>query len=140
NEELTTVNAQLQVKMEEHQTASNDLMALLGSTDIAVLFLDTGLRIRRYTPALNDLIDLIPGDVGRPLMDLHRKFDDPNLDADARAVLQRLTPIDREVAAANGKHYARRVLPYRTVDDHIEGVVITFVDVSARKLAEQEVA
>src|SRR6185312_8175658 len=75
NEELTTVNSQLRAKMEEHQAASSDLASLLASTDIAVLFLDTGFRIRRYTPAIRDLVDLIAGDVGRPLAALARNFD-----------------------------------------------------------------
>src|SRR5205085_645663 len=97
NEELTTVNAQLTAKMEEHQNASNDLTALLTSTSIAVLFLDTGFRIRRYTPAMRELMDLIPSDVGRPLSDLRRKFEDPQLDTDVRAVLEKLVPVEREV-------------------------------------------
>ena len=140
NEELTTVNAQLQAKMEELQDASNDMAALLTSTTIAVLFLDTAFRIRRYTPATRELMDLIVSDVGRPLADLHRKFDDPDLDADVRAVLERLVPAEREVAAENGRTYARRALPYRTADNRIDGVVVTFVDVSDRKRAEDEVA
>ena len=140
NEELTTVNAQLQVKAEEHQSASNDLTALLTSTAIAVLFLDTSFRIRRHTPAVRELIDLIPSDVGRPLADLRRKFDDPNLDADVRVVLDKLVPVEREVMGLNGRHYARRALPYRTVDNRIDGVVVTFVDVTDRKRMEAEAA
>ncbi|QEH38719.1 Chemotaxis protein methyltransferase Cher2 [Aquisphaera giovannonii] len=136
NEELTTVNAQLRAKMEEHQAASSDLSSLLASTDIAVLFLDTGFRIRRYTPAVRDLLDLIPADVGRPLSALARRFEDPRLDDDAHAVLERLVPIEREVAGPGGRHFLRRVLPYRTTDNRIDGVVITFVDISARKRAE----
>ncbi|MDY3553519.1 PAS domain S-box protein [Gemmata sp. JC717] len=140
NEELRTVNAQLRAKMEEHQAASSDLTSLLTSTDIAVLFLDTRFRIRRFTPAVRDLLDLIPGDIGRPLTALARKFDDPHLDDDCRAVLERLVPVAREVAAAAGRHYLRRVLPYRTVDDRIDGLVVTFVDVTERKRAEDALA
>jgi PAS domain S-box-containing protein len=141
NEELTTVNAQLRAKMEEHQAASSDLSSLLTSTDIAVLFLDTGFRIRRYTPAFRDLVDLIAADVGRPLAALARKFDDPHLDADARAVLERLVPVEREVTATGGdRHYLRRVLPYRTTDNRIDGVVVTFVDITGRKTAERALA
>ncbi len=136
NEELTTLNAQLRAKMEEHQAASSDLASLLTSTDIAVLFLDTALRIRRYTPAVRDLVDLIAGDVGRPLSAMARRFDDPRLDDDARAVLERLVPVEREVAGADGRHFLRRALPYRTTDNRIDGVVVTFVDISARKRAE----
>ena len=138
NEELTTLNAQLQAKMEEYQDARNDLTALLTSTEIAVLFLDTDFRIRRFTPAVRELLDLIPGDLGRPLADLHRKFDDPHLIDDVRAVLDRLVPAEREVPAANGRHYARRALPYRTADQRIDGVVVTFFDVTDRKRAERE--
>jgi PAS domain S-box-containing protein len=137
NEELTTVNAQLRAKMEEHRAASNDLASLLASTDIAVLFLDPGLRIRRYTPAVRDLVDMIAGDIGRPLGALARRFEDPNLDDDTRAVLDRLIPVEREVAGVDGRHYLRRVTPYRTTDNRIDGVVIAFVDISARKRAEE---
>ncbi len=137
NEELTTVNAQLRAKVEEHLAASSDLASLLSSTDIAVLFLDTAFRIRRYTPAVRGLLDLIASDVGRPLAALARRFDDPHLDDDARAVLERLVPIEREVAAADGRYFLRRVLPYRTADNRIDGLVVTFVDISARKTAEE---
>ncbi|MCE9566059.1 MAG: PAS domain-containing protein [Planctomycetes bacterium] len=136
NEELTTVNGQLRGKMDEYAAASSDLTSLLASTDIAVLFLDTAFRIRRFTPAVRDLVDLIVGDVGRPLSALARKFDDPRLDDDTRAVLERLSPIEREVAAADGRHYLRRVTPYRTTDNRIDGVVVTFVDITARLRTE----
>lgn len=137
NEELTTVNSQLRAKVEEHQATGNDLASLLSSTDIAVLFLDTQFRIRRYTPPFRDLMDVLSVDVGRPLSALARRFDDPDLDADARAVLERLVPIEREVAGAEGRHFLRRVLPYRTADNRIDGVVITFVDITARRRAEE---
>lgn len=137
NEELVTVNAQLRSKVEEHQATSSDLATLLTSTDIAVLFLDPDLRIRRYTPAARDLIDLIAGDVGRPLASLARKFDDPHLDEDCRAVLERLVPAEREVPGENNRHYLRRVHPYRTADNRIDGVVITLIDVSIQKQAEK---
>ena len=137
NEELTTVNAQLRAKVEEQQATSSDLASLLASTDIAVLFLDTAFRIRRYTPAIRDLVDLITSDVGRPLTALARRFDDPHLDDDAVAVLERLVPVEREVGGPAGRHFLRRVLPYRTMDNRIDGVVITFVDITARKRAEQ---
>jgi two-component system CheB/CheR fusion protein len=136
NEELTTVNAQLQAKMDELQAATNDLTSLLSSTSIAVIFLDTGFRIRRFTPAVAELIDLIGADVGRPLVDMNRKFDDPALLDDAQAVLAKLVPAEREVSGVTGRTYVRRVLPYRTTDNRIDGVVITFVDISARKAAE----
>ncbi|MDB5324773.1 MAG: domain S-box, partial [Phycisphaerales bacterium] len=136
NEELSTVNAQLTSKMEELERITNDLSSLLSSTDIAVLFLDTQLRIRRFTPAMKYLIDLIPSDAGRPLSDMAHKFRDPQLPADAESVLEKLVPIEREVVADGGQWYARRVLPYRTTDNRIEGVVVTFVDITARRAAE----
>ncbi|HEX4609806.1 MAG TPA: chemotaxis protein CheB [Urbifossiella sp.] len=136
NEELVTVNAQLQAKMGELEATANDLGSLLTSTDIAVLFLDPKFRIRRYTPAVKDLLDLIPSDAGRPLADLRRKFSDPDLLADARRVLDRLVPVERAVESESGKAYLRRVLPYRTQDDRIDGVVVAFVDVTPLKRAE----
>jgi len=139
NEELTTVNAQLQAKMAELEATSNDLSCLLTSTDIAVLFLDPRFRIRRYTPAVSDLLDLIPSDAGRPLTDLRRKFADPHLEADAQAVHDRLIPVEREVTSDTGRLYLRRVLPYRTTDNRIDGVVIAFVDITQRRRAEEAV-
>jgi len=135
NEELLTVNSQLHVKMDELQRTSDDLRSLLANTDIAVIFLDSQLRIRRYTPAARRLLELIGSDVGRPLSDLAKKFVDPDLIDDARAVLEKLVPIEREVGANDERWYARRILPYRAGEDRIEGVVITFVDVSERKAA-----
>ena len=145
NEELTTVNAQLQAKNDELQATGNDLSSLLASTDIAVIFLDPRLRIRRFTPAVRDLLGLISSDVGRPLSDLHRKFEDPKLLDDARAVLERLVPLEAEVRAPASarvpeRWYQRRVTPYRTSDDRIDGIVITFVDVTDRKRVELELA
>ncbi|WP_254509389.1 chemotaxis protein CheB [Anatilimnocola floriformis] len=137
NEELTTVNAQLQTKIEEHEAARNDLASLLTSTDIAVLFLDARFRIRRFTPTAKDLVELIATDIGRPLNDLSRKFHDPELLTQAETVLQTLIPIEREIDGGNGRWYLRRILPYRTADNRIDGVVITFVNISDRKQAEE---
>jgi two-component system CheB/CheR fusion protein len=136
NEELSTVNAQLQAKMEEHQAAHNDLSSLLTSTDLAVLFLDTTYRIRRYTPQVLELMDLISTDIGRPLNDLAKKFTDPDLTADVNLVLTRLLPIEREVQNLARGWFLRRITPYRTSDNRIDGVVITFVDITARRQAE----
>ena len=137
NEELATVNAQLRAKMEELERTSSDLASLLSSTAIATIFLDTQYRIRRFTPPALELLELIPGDVGRPMDDLARKFDDPDLMGDARAVLDKLVPVEREVAGEGGRWFLRKVLPYRTLDNRINGVVITFVDVTHRRAAEQ---
>jgi two-component system CheB/CheR fusion protein len=139
NEELTTVNSQLQTKIAQLEATTNDLANLLSSTDIAVVFLDSDFRVRRFTPAVSDLLELIESDIGRRITDLAQKFTDDNLLADARSVLQRLVPVEREVRSHSGRWYLRRTLPYRTAENRIEGVVITFVDVGARKRAEQEI-
>jgi two-component system CheB/CheR fusion protein len=137
NEELTTLNAQLQAKMEEHQIANDDLSALLSSTDIAVIFLDTHFRIRRFTPAARSVVQMIPSDIGRPLNDLASKIADPNLIQQARLVLERLTPIEDEILRDDGSWYQRRILPYRTTDNRIEGVVLVFMEITERKRAEE---
>src|SRR5262249_8474473 len=106
-------------------------------TDIAVIFLDTAYRIRRYTPAAKALLDLIGTDVGRPLSHLAKKFTDAELMDDAVRVLDKLVPIGREISAESGRWYLRRILPYRTTDDRIEGVVLTFVDITTRRQTDQ---
>lgn len=137
NEELSTVNTQLHAKIEEHQAAHNDLASLLTSTNIAVLFLDTHFRIRRYTPEVRELFEMIASDVGRPLSDLAKKFTDPTLETDAEKVLTSLAPSEREVEAEHGRWFLRRLTPYRTADNRIDGVVVSFVDISARLKAER---
>jgi two-component system, chemotaxis family, CheB/CheR fusion protein len=134
NEELNTVNAQLQSKIEEVERTNNDLDNLLTSTNIATVFLDGQLRIRRFTAAATRLFTLIPSDIGRPLADITQTFTDPALLTDVAAVLKTLAPRQAEVAAREGRWYMRQVLPYRTQDDRIEGVVITFSDVAAETL------
>jgi two-component system CheB/CheR fusion protein len=136
NEELTTVNSQLQAKVEELEATTSDLRNLLDSTDIAVVFLDTSLRIRRFTPAMNDLLELIPSDIGRPIMHLARKFEGADIFDTAATVLTRLIPTESEVRSHSGRWYACRALPYRTTDNRIDGVVLTFVDVTQRKRAD----
>jgi two-component system CheB/CheR fusion protein len=136
NEELTALNGQLQETLDRHRIVANDLENILNSADVATLFLDEHLNIRFFTPALKPLFSIIASDIGRPLDDLAHRFADRNLLADARAVLANLLPVTREVEAEGGTWYTRRVLPYRTKDNRIEGVVITFVDVTLRKQAE----
>jgi two-component system, chemotaxis family, CheB/CheR fusion protein len=139
NKELSTVNSQLQAKMEENQAVTNDLASLLTSTDIAVLFLDTRFRIRRFTPQVKDLLDVIATDVGRPLSDLARKFEDPDLLKEAATVLERLVPSEREIQVEGGRFFVRRLTPYRTTDNRIDGVVVTFMETTARYRAEEAV-
>ena len=139
NEELVTVNAQLQTKLLELEALTNDLDNLLSSTNIAVVFLDTQLRVRRFTPAISDLLELLPADIGRPLAHLAQKFSDGDLIADATAVLARLAPLEAEALSHSGRWYLRRTLPYRTDDNRIGGIVVTFVEITARKHAQQAV-
>ena len=133
NEELTALNSQLQETLERQRTTSDDLQNVLYSTDVATLFLDTSLKIRFFTPATKSLFSVIPGDVGRPLADLNSLSADTALADDARAVLKCLQPIDREIEALDGVWFMRRILPYRTHDNRVEGVVITFTDITERK-------
>ncbi len=133
NEELTALNGQLQETLERQRTTSDDLQNILYSTDVATLFLDTNLNIRFFTPATRLLFNVIPGDVGRPLADLHSLSADSLLAADANTVLQNRSFIEREIETQSGVWFLRRILPYRTHDDSVEGVVITFTDVTERK-------
>jgi two-component system CheB/CheR fusion protein len=139
NEELATVNSQLQEKVLELEGMTNDLHNLLSSTDIAVVFLDLQLRVKGFTPAINDLLELIAADIGRPLAHLAQKFTDAHVIEDAHRVIAKLVPLEAEVRSQSGRWYMRRTLPYRTEDHRIAGVVITFIDISARKRAEQAI-
>jgi two-component system CheB/CheR fusion protein len=136
NEELKTVNAQLEAKADELEATTNDLRSLLASTNIAVVFLDTQFRIRQFTPAIRELIDVISSDIGRPLKDLAKKFQDVTLMADCQKVLETLVPLDSEIVSENGQHFVRRVHPYRTTDNRITGVVVTFVNSTRHKSVE----
>ena len=133
NEELTALNSQLQETLERQRTTSNDLQNILYSTDVATIFLDTDLNIRFFTPATKALFSVIPSDVGRPLADLSSLAADSALLADARTVLRTHAPIEREIEAQSGAWYIRRILPYRTQDNGVEGVVITFADITERR-------
>jgi two-component system, chemotaxis family, CheB/CheR fusion protein len=139
NEELVTVNTQLQGKVLELEGLNDDLDNLLSNTHIAVVFLDTELKVRRFTPAIDDLLGLIAADIGRPVAHLAQKFSGDELTVDAGKVLAKLVPLESEVRSHSGRWYLRRTLPYRTEDDRIAGVVVTFVDISARKQAEQSI-
>jgi two-component system CheB/CheR fusion protein len=136
NEELTALNGQLQETLERQRTLSNDLQNILYSTDIATLFLDANLDIRFFTPSTRAIFSVIPGDIGRPLADLRSLAVDTTLLGDARTILQSAQPIEREIEAQSGAWYIRRVSPYRDHDNRMEGVVITFTDITGRKRAE----
>jgi two-component system CheB/CheR fusion protein len=136
NEELQTVNSELKLKLETVSRANSDLQNLMAAMDFGTLFLDPGLRIKRFTPRLADLFSITPGDVGRPITDFTHQLDYDGLVDDARSVLDDLTPIEREIRSRDGGWYLVRVRPYRTVDDKIDGVVTTFIDVTERRRME----
>ena len=132
NEELTALNSQLQETLDRQRLTSDDLQNVLYSTNVGTLFLDKDLKIRFYTPAILVLFAVIPSDVGRPLADLRAVVPDPQLLADARSVVADEILIEREVVAPDG-YFLRRVLPYRARDGRVEGVVITFADITEAK-------
>lgn len=133
NEELTALNGQLQETLERHRTTANDLQNVLYSTDVATLFLDLDLNIRFFTPAARAIFRVIPSDVGRPLADLAAVSRDDDLDADARAVLATSEPIKRRIFGTGDRWFMRRIQPYRTEGGQVEGVVITYVDITEQK-------
>lgn len=136
NEELRALNSQLQEAVDRQRKTSNDLQNVLNSSEIATVFLDRDLNIRFLTPAAKQSFGLLSSDVGRPLANLSLSVTDLKILDDARLVLSNLTPLHREITTADGACYMCRVMPYRTDDDHIEGVVITFNDVSEMKAVE----
>ncbi len=138
NEELTTVNSQLNEKLAELTASNNDLANLLAATEIATVFLDSQLRIKRFTPRATELLNLIPADLGRPISHITKNFDGKELAAESEKMLKDLSPTEREVQTRDGRWHTMRILPYRTLDDRIDGVVITFSDVTRLKHAEQQ--
>ena len=140
NEELTALNGQLQETLDRQRTTSNDLQNVLYSTDVATIFLDAQLNIRFFTPATKSLFHVIATDVGRPLDDLKDAAKDDALLPDARAVLEGSGFRENEVKTADGHWYIRRVLPYRTGESGVDGVVITFNDITGRRQAADALA
>jgi two-component system, chemotaxis family, CheB/CheR fusion protein len=136
NEELQTVNSELKLKLEGISRAHSDLQNLMAATEIGALFLDSGLRIKRFTERVTELFSITPADEGRPITDFAHRLEYEDLDKDARAVLTDLAPVRREIRSRDGRWYDMRVRPYRTVNDKIDGVVITFVDISQRRQVE----
>ncbi|MEY4569596.1 MAG: protein glutamate methylesterase CheB and methyltransferase CheR [Verrucomicrobiota bacterium] len=136
NEEMQTVNSELQSKIEELSRSNNDMKNLLNSTDIATLFLDKNLLVRRFTTEASKIINLIPGDIGRPITDLSSDLIYPALPADAHDVLRKLGSSEKPISISDGRWFTVRIMPYRTLDDRIDGVVITFWDISIAKALE----
>jgi two-component system, chemotaxis family, CheB/CheR fusion protein len=136
NEELITLNQELKEKIKEAAAVNADLQNVMRSTEIGIIFLDYALQIRRYTPRAQELWNVIPSDIGRPFAHLTHKLDYGQLSQDAVEVLRTLQVVEREVRGTmNGRAYLARIAPYRTMDDHIEGIVISFLDVTELKSA-----
>jgi chemotaxis methyl-accepting protein methylase len=138
NEELQTVNTELQAKVDELSRSNNDMKNLLNSTDIATLFLDKNLNVRRFTSPATKIIKLIPGDVGRPITDLASDLLYPELATDAREVLRKLGFVEKSINTGDRRWFMVRIMPYRTLDDRIDGVVITFADITVAKILEAQ--
>lgn len=138
NEELQTVNAELQAKVEDYSRVNNDMKNLLNSTEIATLFLDKDLNIRRFTLAATKIFKLIKSDVGRPFTDQTSDLNYPGLADDALDVLRTLVFIQKEIPARDGRWFLVRIMPYRTYDDRIDGLVITFINFSEHKRLEEK--
>jgi chemotaxis methyl-accepting protein methylase len=136
NEELQTVNIELQSKVDDLSWASNDMKNLLNSTDMATIFLDSMLHVRRFTTQATRLFKLIPGDVGRPLSDISTDLVYPGLPNDAEEVLRTLAFSEREITTGDGRWFQVKIMPYRTMENVIDGVVITFNDISRAKNLE----
>jgi len=137
NEELEATNRVLKGKLAELRDANSMLENLMASTHIATLFLDNDLRIRRFTPQTTRLFNIRTDDVGRPISDFTQRFDYDDLLGDAREVLRELDTVKREIRQNDEHWFLVRIRPYRTVEDRIEGVVITFVEITDRKQAER---
>ncbi|MDT8406959.1 MAG: chemotaxis protein CheB [Methylococcales bacterium] len=138
NEELQTVNAELQIKIDDLSQVSNDMSNLLNSMEIATVFLDNALNIRRFTSHISRLFKLIAADVGRPLSDIVTDLDYPELHQDALEVLTTLLFVEKQVKTRDERWFKVRIMPYRTQDNLIDGVVITFIDISETKKLEAE--
>ena len=138
NEELQTVNQELQAKVDDLTRANNDMKNLLDSTEIATVFLDQELRVGRFTVPATAIINLIPTDAGRPITDITTNLRYPELAADAREVMRTLVFSEKAVATSDGRWFLVRIMPYRTLDNRIDGVVITFVDITESKAIEAE--
>ena len=136
NEELVTVNAELQAKIEQLAGMQNDMRNLLDSVNVGTVFLDTHLAVRRFTREATKLFRLVPTDLGRPLLDIKTDLEGVDLILAAQGVLDSLLPWEREVRSSGGSSYLVRIQPYRTLENVIDGVVMTFTDITARATAE----
>lgn len=138
NEELLTVNFELKTKVEETDKINDYLTNLIASTDIATVFVDSNLRIKWFTPRATEIFSMLPVDTGRSLLDITHRLDYENLAADAAQVFGSLSMIEREVSSSDNRWYIARLLPYRSSENHIDGTVLTFIDITKRRAAEEE--
>ena len=138
NEELQTVNNDMKNKLDEISRAHQELENLMGATDVGTLFLDREMRIQRFTAGVNEIINIMPSDRGRPIGHLTHKLKYHNFTEDAEQVLRQLVPLEREIQTGNDDWYLLRFRPYRTTQDRIEGVVITFINITALKESEEQ--
>ncbi len=138
NEELSTVNNQLQEKLDEIEAANDDMANVLTSADIATLYLAADHTIRRFSTPANRVFRLISADIGRPIEDIRSRIDDPALPGDVDAVLRTLTPREQKVRTDDGYWYLRRINPYRTADNRIEGVVVSYTEITALQRVEED--
>ncbi len=140
NEETIAVNQELQAKIEEVSRVNTNLQNLMASTDIPTIFLDRSLRINLYTPRTSELFNILKADIGRPFHHLSHRLEYEQLNTDAHHVLKELHTFERELHSKDGKWYIARIFPYRTLEDKIDGVIMTFVDVTTLKEAEENLA
>jgi two-component system CheB/CheR fusion protein len=136
NEELHTVNGELKSKLVAISTAHDDLLNLMAATEIGTLFLDPELRIKLFTPTIATVFNITEADIGRSISDFTHRLIYDDMEKDARSVLETLVPKESEVATKNGRWLMMRLRPYRTVDDRIDGVVLTLFDITSRRTAE----
>jgi two-component system CheB/CheR fusion protein len=139
NEELVTVNFELKMKVEERGRINDDMQNLIASSEIATVFVDRGMHVKRYTPHANNLFNLIATDLGRSLFDITSRLDYPQLAEDTAAAFKELRTSERHVTSVDGRHYLARILPYRTAEDKIEGAILNFFDITDLTAAEERV-
>ena len=138
NEELNTVNEELHSRNEELTRVNSDLVNLLGSVDIPIVIVGSGLEIRRYTPKAEQLFNLIPGDVGRPIGQINPNFEIHDLEDLIRATIDKVTPHERELQDRAGRWQALRIRPYKGVDNRLDGAVLAVIDIDVAKRFEAQ--
>ncbi|WPH22495.1 CheR family methyltransferase [Variovorax paradoxus] len=139
NEELVTVNFELKLKVEERGHINDDLQNLIASSEIATVFVDRGMHVKRFTPHASNLFNLISSDLGRSLFDITSRLDYPELADDTAAAFKELRASERHVTSVDGRHFLARILPYRTAEDRIEGAILNFFDITDLRAAEERV-